>query len=246
MLQLASPGHAPFALGAKYLEIQQEAREFARSIEPIAAAADEMSEVHSGMLQALRDSALTRLMVPGEFGGRFEQLDPLAICVVREALMATSSHADSLFALQGIGSYAITRAGSQEQRKHWLPRIASAEVLAALALTEPEAGSDLKSIKTEVAEVDGGLRLNGSKSFISNAGFAGYYLVFANEDSGFTMLLVPADTQGVSVSSSPELIAPHVLGEVHFDNVFLPDSARLGAQGAGLSRLLATLGVPFQ
>jgi acyl-CoA dehydrogenase len=239
----ASPGQAPFALGAKYLEIQQEAREFARSIEPIAAAADEMSEIHPGVLKALRDSALTQLMVPAEFGGRFAQLDPLAICVVREALMATSSHADSLFALQGIGSYAITSAGSQEQRKRWLPRIASAEVLAALALTEPEAGSDLKSIKTEVAEVDGGLRLNGSKSFISNAGFAGYYLVFANEDSGFTMLLVPADAQGVSVSPSPELIAPHVLGEVHFDNVFLPDSARLGAQGNGLSLVLATLGV---
>ncbi len=239
----ASPGQAPFSLGANYLEIQQEARQFARSIEPIAAVADEMSEVHPGVLSALRNSALTRLMVPAEFGGQFARLDPLAICVVREALMATSSHADSLFALQGIGSYAITSAGTQAQRAQWLPRIASTEVLAALALTEPEAGSDLKSIKTEVTLVEGGLRLNGTKSFISNAGFAAYYLVFACEDAGFTMLLVPADTKGVTVTPSPELIAPHVLGEVQFDNVFLPDSARLGLPGTGLSLVLATLGV---
>ena len=104
----------------------------------MAGEADEMSEIHPGMLEALRRSALSQLMVPAEYGGRFEQLDPLAICIVREALMATSAHADSLFALQGIGSYAITAAGTPDQRAHWLPRIAKAEVLAALALTEPK------------------------------------------------------------------------------------------------------------
>ncbi len=82
-----------FDLDPKYLEVQQQAREFARSIEPLAVEADESSEVHAGVLSALRKSGLSELMVTTEFGGRFERLDPLAICVVREVLMATSSHA---------------------------------------------------------------------------------------------------------------------------------------------------------
>jgi len=232
-----------FALDARYLEIQREARAFAASVEHIAGEADEMSKIHPGMLEALRRSELSRLMVPAQYGGRFERLDPLAICVVREALMATSAHADSLFALQGIGSYAITAGGTPEQCAHWLPRVASAEVLAALALTEPEAGSDLKAIKTELVADGDGYLLSGNKSFISNAGFSAYFLVFAYEGSEFTMMLVPADAPGVSVRPSPELIAPHALGEVRFDKVRLPASARLGGAGQGLLLVLATLGV---
>ena len=232
-----------FDLEPTYLEIQQQAREFARAVEPVAAEADEMSEIHPGVLSALRSSGLSELMVPREFGGRFEAPDPLAICLVREVLMATSSHADSLFALQGIGSYAITAAGTDEQRARWLPRVASAEDLAALALTERDAGSDLKSITTELVPADDGLLLRGSKSFISNAGSAAFYLVFAKEDSGFSMVLVPADAAGVSVTPTPELIAPHVLGEVRFDGVKLPQDARLGQAGQGMDLVLATLGV---
>jgi len=122
-----------FELDAPYLEIQQQARGFARAIEPIAVEADEMSEIHPGVLAALRESGLSDLMVPAEYGGRSERLDPLAICLVREVLMATSAHADSMFALQGIGSYAITAAGSPEQRAQWLPKVATGETLAALA-----------------------------------------------------------------------------------------------------------------
>jgi len=236
-------GRSHFALGKKYRQIQLEARKLARSIESIAFEADEMSKLHPGILAALQQSKLAELMVPAEFGGRFERLDPLAICVVREALMGTSAHADSLFALQGIGSYAITAAGTPEQRAQWLPRLARAEVLAALALTEPEAGSDLKAIKTELEPDGDGFVLRGRKSFISNAGFAAYYLVFAYEGSDFSMILVPADAPGVSVNPSPELIAPHVLGEVQFDKVRLPASARLGERGQGLPLVLATLGV---
>jgi len=232
-----------FGLDSKYLEIQSEARAFAASIEHLAGDADEMSEIHPGMLEALRQSALPQLMVPAEYGGRFERLDPLAICVVREALMGTSAHADSLFALQGIGSYAITAAGTPEQKAHWLPRVAKAEVLAALALTEPGAGSDLKAVKTKLVPDGEGFILSGSKSFISNAGFAAYYLVFTYEDSEFTMMLVPADAPGVSVVPTPALLAPHALGEVRFDKVRLPASARLGNRGQGLDLVLATLGV---
>ena len=232
-----------FELDAPYLEIQKQARDFARAIEPVAAEADEMSEIHPGVLAALQDSGLSDLMVPAEYGGRSEQLDPLAICVVREVLMATSAHADSLFALQGIGSYAITVAGSPEQRNQWLPGVARAEFLPALALTEPDAGSDLKSVTTELVASTDGLLLRGTKSYISNAGAAAFYVVFAREGSGYSMVLVPADSEGVSVTPTPELIAPHVLGDVHFDDVKLPVSSRLGEAGDGLHLVFSTLGV---
>jgi len=232
-----------FELDAPYLEIQRQARDFARAIEPVAAQADEMSEIHPGVLAALKESGLSDLMVPAKFGGRSERLDPLAICIVREVLMATSAHADSMFALQGIGSYAITVAGSDEQREQWLPKVASAEALPALALTEPDAGSDLKSVTTELVPTADGLLLKGTKSYISNAGAASFYVTFAREESAYSMVLVPADAAGISVTPTPELIAPHVLGDVHFDNVLLPHSARLGNSGQGLGLVLATLGV---
>jgi len=232
-----------FDLDPAYLAIQARARELARAVEPIAAEADDMSTVHPGVLAALQKSGLSALMVPAAYGGSAPRPDPLAICLVREALMATSAHLDSLFALQGIGSYAITVAGSDAQRSRWLPRVAKAEALAALALTEDQAGSDLKGVATELAESADGLRLHGSKSFISNGGAAAFYIVFAKEPAGYTMVLVPADTPGVSVTPTPEIIAPHVLAELSFDNVKLPAEARLGGPGGGLDLVLATLAV---
>ncbi|MEE8305922.1 MAG: acyl-CoA dehydrogenase family protein, partial [Gammaproteobacteria bacterium] len=217
------------------------------SIEHIAVEADNMSDLHPGILAALQASNLSNLMVPATHGGRFETIDPLAICVVREVLMATSSHLDSLFALQGIGSYAVTVGGTDEQRTEWLPKVAKAEVLPALALTEVDAGSDIKRVTTKVTPNDGGLVLNGNKSFISNAGAAAFYVVLARDgtldDDGFSMFLVSADADGVEISPSPELIAPHVLGEVDFKNVQLTEKDRLGMPGKGMDLTLATLSV---
>jgi acyl-CoA dehydrogenase len=232
-----------FELDQKYLELQERVRAFADSIEPLAAEADEMSEIHPGLLDALRKSELSRLMVPAAYGGVNESLDPMAICLVREILMATSCQADSLFAMQGIGSFALSVGGSEQQRQKWLPRIASAECLPAFALTEPESGSDLKSITSEVITDGEGLLLNGEKSFISNAGAAAYFIVFARDGDGLSMFLVPADAEGVSVLPTPEIIAPHVMGEVSFKNVSLSPDARIGQAGNGLELVLATLGV---
>lgn len=232
-----------FELDPHYRLIQDQARKLARAVEGFAAEADEMSEVHSGVLAELRRSGLCALMVPEEFGGQAGRPDPLAICLVREALMGTSSHADSLFALQGIGSYAITLAGSAEQRATWLPRVGTAEVLAALAITEEAVGSDVKNIATTATRTADALIVRGTKSFISNGGAAGFYLVLCREEGDYSMILVPADTPGVSVTPTPEIIAPHVLGEIHFDNVRLPADARLGRPGQGMDLVLATLGV---
>ena len=221
----------PVNLDQTYLAVIDEAREVARSVESWAMEADESSVVHQATVDALRASRLAELMVPSSHGGRFESVDPLAVCLAREALMKTSSHLDSLFALQGIGSYAISLAGTEEQRREWLPRVATCEVLAALALTEPVAGSDLKGVTTTVEVRDGDLVLNGQKSFISNAGSAGFYTTLAREGDGYSLVLVPADAQGLTVSASPEIIAPHVLGELTFNDVVLPASARLGEPG---------------
>jgi acyl-CoA dehydrogenase len=232
-----------FSLDEKYLDIQRAARELCKSIEHIADEADESSVVHPDIHSALKASELSRMMVPAEYGGSFDKIDPLAICVTREVMMQTSCHLDSLFALQGIGSYGITTAGTSEQREYWLPRIASAEALAGLALTEEDAGSDLKAASTEITTCPEGLRLNGTKAFISNAGSAAFYEVLAKEGDGFSMVLVPADVEGLSITAAPELIAPHVLGDLKFDNILLPESARLGPAGQGLGLVMATLAI---
>lgn len=232
-----------FELDDLYLGIQAEALELTKSIEDISFEADASSEIHPGILSAFRESGLSDLMVPKQYGGRFDKIDPLAICLVREAMMATCSHLDSIFALQGIGSYAITAGGTEQQKQEWLPKVASAEILAALALTEPNAGSDLKAIATTIEDRGDTLIVNGDKVFISNGSAAAFYLVFAKEEAGFSVVLVPKDTKGVTVESTPEIIAPHVLGDVYMKNVELPASARLGEPGKGLDLVLATLGV---
>jgi acyl-CoA dehydrogenase len=233
----------PFSLEPRYLEIQDEARALAAAAEPFAAEADAMSTVHAGIRKLLAASGLWGLTVPAAYGGRFEDVDPLAVCVAREVLMATSSHLDSLFALQGIGSYGISVAGSEQQRSQWLPRVASGEVLAGLALTEPDAGSDLRAVATELSGRGEDLFLSGEKAFISNGGVAAFYTVFAREGGGHSMLLVPADRPGLRVVAAPELIAPHVLSDLAFDEVPVGPEDRLGAAGTGFEVLMATLSV---
>ena len=232
-----------FGLGPAEVALREEAEAVAASVADIAAEADAMSEIHPGIREALRASGLSGLMVPAAYGGRSESVDPLAVCLVREVFMRASSHLDSMFALQGIGSYAITVGGTDEQRAQWLPKVASLETLAALALTEENAGSDLKNVSTTLTEKDGSLVVRGAKSFISNAGAADFFVTLVSEEAGLSLVLVPADTPGLTTTPSPELIAPHVLGEVGFDDVVLPPEARLGVPGKAMSLVLGTLAV---
>jgi acyl-CoA dehydrogenase len=222
-------------------ELKGRAQALAAELEPISGAADQQSVLHQGVRDALAASGLSRVTIPAAYGGYDEVVDPYAVCVVREALMATCSHADSLFALQGIGSHAIAAGGSAEQKDRWLPAVASLDAIAALALTEPEAGSDLRALTSSVVARDGELVLNGRKSFISNAGAADFYTTMVREGDGYSLVLVPADADGLTVSPLPPLIAPHVIGDVAFDDVVLPDSARIGAPGTAFELVLSTL-----
>jgi acyl-CoA dehydrogenase len=232
-----------FTLPEAYDEIREEALAVAATVEPYAVDADSSSVLDERVHLALSESGLYGFAVPAAFGGRAAEVDPVAVCVIREVLMATSSHLDALFALQGIGSYAIAQAGSPELQEQWLPRVASGEAIAALALTEPEAGSDLKAVTTTLTTVDGRLEISGEKSFISNAGSAAFYTVLAREDDGFSLVVVPADAPGVSVSPTPELIAPHLLGDLKLDRIQVAESSRVGERGFGFQHVLATLAV---
>ena len=232
-----------FDLSPEHLEIQAAARELAAAVEPFAGEADEYVEVHPKVRSLLAESGLARQVVPVAYGGAAEVLDPLAIAIVREALMYSSAHLDSLFGMQGVGSYSLSMGGAQELKATWLPKVAALEAIAGLALTEPDVGSDLRAISTTMAADGDLLVIDGRKSFITNAGAADFYCTLAREGDGWSMVLVPADAPGVSVERGADLIAPHILGELIFEGVRVPADHRLGVPGKAFSLMLQTLAV---
>jgi acyl-CoA dehydrogenase len=161
---------------------------------------------------------------------------------VREALAYFSSLADTAFAMQGLGSFPLSRAGTDVQKGRWLPAVVQGEVLCGFAVTEPEAGSDLGGVRTTAAR-DGALwRLNGVKTYISNAGIAGLYTVLARSSDaegpkGLSMFLVDAEAPNLTVKAL-EPMAPHPLGELRLDGV---PAVLLGEEGKGMGLALATL-----
>lgn len=232
-----------FDLTPEHRELQARARELAAAVEPFAAEADEFAEVHPRVRELLRESDLARCVVTAQYGGREAVLDPLSIALVREALMYSSAHLDSLFGMQGVGSYSLSVGGTEDLKHYWLPRVASLEAIAGLALTEPDVGSDLRSITT-TARADGDeLVINGHKSFITNGGAADFYCTLVREGEGWSMVLIPADRPGLRIDPGPGLIAPHILGELTFTDVRVPVENRLGMQGKAFSLMLQTLAV---
>jgi acyl-CoA dehydrogenase len=171
-----------------------------------------------------------------------------AMCLVRAALAYRSPLYDLMFVMQGLGSYAVALAGSEAQQRSYLPAVASGEAIAALALTEPEAGSDLSGIRTR-ARRDGALGyvVDGEKTFISNAGLATHYVLYARTDEhpkkGLTAFLVPAATPGLRTEPISLLCDDHPIGRVLFSQMRLPESARIGAEGQGMALALGTLEV---
>lgn len=228
-------------LDAEHVALQDRARDLAELCLPHAERADESDCIDPDVLKLLKDSGLAAVQVPAAYGGHFPKPDSLAVTIVREQLAASSSHLDSLFAMQGIGSYAISVGGSDEIKDRWLPRVASMDAIAALALTEPDVGSDLKALTTTVATEGDEVVVTGRKSFITNGGDASYYCVLGKEQVGYSLVLVPADIPGVTTSRPYQIMAPHVLGDIEFDGVRVPVSHRLGAPGSGFGLVLATL-----
>jgi acyl-CoA dehydrogenase len=164
-------------------------------------------------------------------------LDVRTLCLARETLAHADALADFAFAMQGLGSGAVSLFGSEAQRERVLPGVAAGDTIAAFALSEPEAGSDVAAMAT-TADADG--LISGEKTWISNGGIASFYTVFARGPAGITAYLVDADAPGLEVAERIDVMAPHPLARLRFDEV---PGERLGEPGRGLPIALATLDV---
>jgi alkylation response protein AidB-like acyl-CoA dehydrogenase len=176
-----------------------------------------------------------------------QRFDLRSFCIIRETLSYSSSLADLAFVMQGLGTYAISLAATEHVRDFWLSRAADGKAIAAFALTEPDAGSDVAAIKTTAHREDDAYIIDGGKRFISNAGVADFYTVFARtgtrEDgrAEISAFVVSARMPGFSVAKRTEMIAPHPIGELEFRGCKVPAEDMIGAQGDGLRLSLQTL-----
>jgi acyl-CoA dehydrogenase len=177
-----------------------------------------------------------------------EQLDVRSLALIRETLARHDGLADFAFAMQGLGSGTISLFGSEEQKRAYLPAVASGRKIAAFALTDPGSGSDVANMESAAEERDGGYALTGGKTYISNGGIADFYVLFARTGEapgakGISAFLVDADTPGLRIAERIRVIAPHPLATLEFDDMTLPATALLGTRGAGFAQAMATLDV---
>ena len=202
-------------------------------------------------VRALGDAGWLRYCVPAAFGGALAQLDSRALVVLRETLAYHSPLADFAFAMQGLGSGAITLAGSPAQQAAYLPAVARGDKIAAFALSEPDAGSDAGAMKTVASQTHAaaaGFVLDGSKTWISNGGIADYYCVFAKTapeagTRGISAFIVDASTPGLDASEHIAVMAPHPLATLRFAQCQLPAQALLGDLNGGFKLAMRTLDI---
>ncbi len=184
----------------------------------------------------------------GIFGGALEKLDSRALVILRETLAFHSPLADFAFAMQGLGSGAITLAGTPEQQAAYLPAVASGAKIAAFALSEPDAGSDAGAMSTSAKPAGSDWTLNGCKTWISNGDIADFYVTFAKTDMnagtrGITAFIVDAGTPGLDSSEHIAVMTPHPLATLKFANCRVPETAQLGALNGGFKLAMQTLDI---
>ena len=226
-------------------------RDFAREL-------DAWASAHIIDIDATNPDATCRMLVRtlgagGWLGaavaeGGAASLDLRMICLARDILARHAALADFAFAMQGLGTASVALAGSEALRQRVLPEARRGERIAAFALSEPDAGSDVAAISTSAARVPGGWRIDGEKTWISNGGIATHYIVFARtgEDAGsrgLSAFFVEANTPGLRVAARIETIAPHPLGLLRFEKCVVPDTHLLGAPGEGFKVAMATLDI---
>lgn len=199
------------------------------------------------LVRALGDAGWLKAVVPAAYGGLSDRLDVRTLCLAREILAWHDSLADFAFAMQGLGTGSISLFGSEELKAKYLPPVRDGRHIAAFALSEPEAGSDVRALAT-TATADGPrhVRLDGVKTWISNGGIADHFVVFARTGEqpgakGLSAFLVDAGTPGLSVAGEIEVIAPHPLATLRFVECRVPVANRLGAPGEGFKVAMATL-----
>jgi len=202
------------------------------------------------LVKALGEAGWLKHAIAGvSLGGAAEVIDTRAICLLRETLARYNGLADFAFAMQGLGSGAISLAGTAAQRERYLPRVARGEALAAFALSEPEAGSDVAAMQCSAVEDDGdSYVLNGEKTWISNGGIADFYVLFARTGEapgarGISAFIVDAGLPGFEIAERIEVIAPHPLARLKFTNCRVAKSQMIGAPGEGFKLAMRTLDV---
>ena len=201
------------------------------------------------LVKQLGDAGWLRYAIGGQaYGGIHDVIDTRAICLLRETLARHSGLADFAFAMQGLGSGAISLFGTPAQKEAYLPAVASGKKIAAFALSEPEAGSDVASMQC-TATLDGEhYVLNGEKTWISNGGIADVYVVFARTGEapgarGISAFIVDADVPGFDIAERIDVIAPHPLARLTFNDCRIPVTQRIGESGQGFKVAMATLDV---
>ena len=229
----------------------RELASFAASVLPplLEGGEDDLDAVYScvsRIVRALGGAGILRLCVPAAYGGAGDQVDARSLCIARETLARASGLADFAFAMQGLGSAPVTLFGSEAQKRAMLPGIADGTRIGAFALSEPDAGSDVGAIATTATRDGDNWILNGVKTWISNAGLADSYIVFARTgeasgNRGLSAFIVDADAPGLDASERIDVIAPHPLGTLRFTGCRVAADRLLGAPGEGFKIAMATL-----
>jgi acyl-CoA dehydrogenase len=201
------------------------------------------------LVGALGRAGWLRATVPEAYGGLHPGFDVRTLCLARETLAYHDGLADFAFAMQGLGTGAITLAGSEELKGRYLPPVARGDAIAAFALSEAEAGSDVAALATQaVPDGPDHVRLSGEKTWISNGGIADHYVVFARTGEapgarGLSAFVVDAGTPGLGVAGRIDVIAPHPLATLRFEECRVPLAQRIGRGGEGFRIAMATLDV---
>jgi alkylation response protein AidB-like acyl-CoA dehydrogenase len=199
-------------------------------------------------VRALGEGGFLKHCVPSAHGGVSDEIDSRSLCLMRERLAEHDGLADFAFAMQGLGSGAISLEGNEAQRAQWLPRVARGEAIAAFALSEPDAGSEVAAMKMRALAEKDRYRLEGTKTWISNGGIADFYCVFARTSEeggsrGISCFLVPAEARGLRISERLHVMAPHPLARLEFDGCELTSDAMIGAPGSGFKLAMRTLDI---
>jgi alkylation response protein AidB-like acyl-CoA dehydrogenase len=201
------------------------------------------------LVRQLGEAGWLRHAIAGRaHGGLNDTIDTRAICLIRETLARHAGLADFAFAMQGLGSGAISLAGTAEQRAQWLPKVAKGEAISAFALSEPDAGSDVAAMQCNARQDGDHYVIDGEKTWISNGGIADVYVLFARTGEapgarGISAFIVEANTPGFEIAERIDLIAPHPLAKLRFTNCRIPAAKRIGAPGEGFKIAMRTLDV---
>jgi acyl-CoA dehydrogenase len=205
------------------------------------------------LVKQLGDAGWLKHAIGGKsYGANQDVIDTRAICILRETLARYSGLADFAFAMQGLGTGAISLFGSEQQKNTYLEKVGQGKLISAFALSEPNAGSDVAAMQcaaTLVQDVQGDYYvLEGEKTWISNGGIADFYVVFARTGEaagarGISAFIVDAKTEGFEIAERIDVIAPHPLARLKFNQCRIPDSQRIGEAGQGFKVAMATLDV---